>query len=139
MGSLSPGYLPATSCDASPWPVCDAQVYASYRYRRDFAEVAKGGSQGVERLLRPLPRAAAAAGAVGAEGAPGSSVHSSSLHAGGGGGGAAGGVGGSLELDPPSMRQAIAWEFALRAIHQREVRRGKKRGGWLVGRRCLAG
>lgn len=102
------------------------QVYASYRYRRDFAETAKAGGR-LAALLQPLLREAALQGAV--EGP------------------AEGGAQGALPLDPPTMRQAIAWELALHAIHQREVRPGAWRAGWggaglgggAAGRGCTQG
>ena len=90
-------HVPCRPCRAAP------QVYASYKYRRDFAETAKAGGRLLE-LLRPLPREAARRGAV------------------------EGPAGGQLTLDAPSMRQAIAWELALHAIHGREV--GGRGASW---------
>lgn len=84
------------------------QVYASYRYRRDFAEVAKAGGDAVA-ALRPLSLDVARSGEWGP-------LPSSSADSRGEGAQAA-------RLDPPAMRQAIAWEFVLRAIHAKEVSR----------------
>ncbi|GAB4814711.1 hypothetical protein N2152v2_001757 [Parachlorella kessleri] len=89
-------------------------VYASYKYRRDFAEVAKAGAR-LLGMLRPLPREAASRGAV--PGPPGTGLPptNGSISTSDGGGGVD-----TTPLDPPSMRQAVAWEFVLRAIHERE-------------------
>jgi hypothetical protein len=100
-------------CFAPANPSLAMQVYASYKYRRDFAEVAKAEGRAVQ-LLEPLQQEAAARGWV--QGPLGA-------------GAAVGPSGGSGErktaLDRPTMRQAIAWEFALRAIHEREVSPGR--------------
>ena len=95
------------------------QVYASYKYRRDFAEVAKAGGA-LLGMLWPLPRDAASRGAV--QGPPGNNSTSTS-GSGSSSSSSKRGVEGGVEtrLDPPNMRQAVAWEFVLRAIHEREV------------------
>jgi hypothetical protein len=72
---------------------------ASYKYRRDYAQVVNG-TWALKRL-QALPLEQAQAG----------SHRSATL---------SGGVQ-AAELDPPAMRQAIAWELVLRDIREAEV------------------
>ena len=72
------------------------QIYGSYKYRRDLASAVHG--PGILSRARALKR---------------SEVETLSAPAGKGGA--------EVPLDPPSMRQAIAWELALRNIRKEEV------------------
>ena len=72
------------------------QIYGSYKYRRDLASAVHG--PGILSRARALKR---------------SEVETLSAPAGKGGA--------EVPLDPPSMRQAIAWELALRNIRKAEV------------------
>ena len=74
------------------------QIYGSYKYRRDLASAVHG--PGTLSRARALKR---------------SEVETLSAPAGKGGA--------EVPLDPPSMRQAIAWELALRNIRKAEVSR----------------
>ncbi|KAL4856717.1 Chaperone protein DnaJ [Chlorella vulgaris] len=82
------------------------RVYASYKYRRDYAQVAN--STWALKHLQPLPAADARAGChlstplVGPAPLP-------------------------ADLDPPAMRQAIAWEFVLRGIREAEQEAARQR------------
>ncbi|KAK9845056.1 hypothetical protein WJX74_010085 [Apatococcus lobatus] len=80
-----------------PWHLPQMQVYASYKYRRDLAEAVK--SANAYDQARPMTQSEAQtqdafASKEGSKAVP---------------------------LDPPTMRQAIAWELALRSIRQREA------------------
>ena len=75
------------------------QVYASYKYRRDLAEAVKSADA--------YDRAREVSDDENAYQEVLAGKHSSD----------------SVPLDPPTMRQAIAWELALRSIRQQEVRR----------------
>ncbi|KAL4452672.1 hypothetical protein ABPG75_008334 [Micractinium tetrahymenae] len=81
------------------------QVYASYKYRRDYAAAVHG--PWALKHLQPLPEADAARGSYG----------SSPLH----------GRWQGAELDLPAMRQAIAWEFVLRDLREAEQRAAEQR------------
>ncbi|PSC74179.1 CHD3-type chromatin-remodeling factor PICKLE isoform B [Micractinium conductrix] len=81
------------------------QVYASYKYRRDYARMMHG--PWVAKRLEPLPEADAERGSWGGP-----------ILAGGWQGG---------DLDPPAVRQAIAWEFVLRDLREAEHRSAELR------------
>ena len=73
------------------------QIYASYKYRRDLAEAAK--SPDACDRARPMTDSEARS-----QDAYASKDKSK-----------------AVPLDPPTMRQAIGWELALRSIRQHEV------------------
>lgn len=73
------------------------QIYASYKYRRDLAEAAK--SPDACDRARPMTQSEA-----NSQDAYASRDKSK-----------------AVPLDPPTMRQAIAWELAHRSIRQHEV------------------
>lgn len=79
-------------------PACLLQVYASYIYPRDLAEAVKSTHAAEAARQMTQDEHDSQVAYVGKEGAP------------------------SIPLDPPTMRQAIAWELALRSIRQVEVR-----------------
>lgn len=81
---------------------CIMRVYASFKYRRDYAQVVNR-SWSLKRL-QPLPEADAARG----------NYVSATLT----------GRAQGADVDPPTMRQAIAWEFVLRDIREREPKSG---------------
>lgn len=89
------------------WRDPDMQVYASYKHRRDFAEVAKANGKLGDMLVH-LPQEAEIEGVY-----PGFGVSSNEVP--------------GVPLDAPSMRQSIAWEFALRAMHLKEVHNAEHR------------
>ncbi|KAK9814057.1 hypothetical protein WJX72_000065 [[Myrmecia] bisecta] len=80
-----------------PWTLGSMQVYASYTYRRDLTEAAK--EPGMLSRTRVLKAEEAARGLVAAARSGPTLV----------------------DLDAPAMRQAIAWEFALRNIRTNEA------------------
>lgn len=84
-----------------PWEP-SSLIYASYRYRRDY--VAALPHPGWERQLRREPWAAACE--------PGRLP------------------GLSPEADPPDMKQAIAWELAVQAMTEDQVRSCLEGAGW---------
>ncbi len=84
-----------------PWEP-SSLIYASYRYRRDY--VAALPLPGWERQLRREPWAAACE--------PGRLP------------------GLSPEADPPDMKQAIAWELAVQAMTEDQVRSCLEGAGW---------
>ncbi|KAK9915278.1 hypothetical protein WJX75_007018 [Coccomyxa subellipsoidea] len=83
-----------------PWTLSSMQVYASYKYRRDLAEAAK--VTGIMGRSRQLKRSEA--------------EHLLADEVGWGDGGEA-----DVALDPPTVRQAIGWSFALRNIRRMEA------------------
>lgn len=88
-----PQALPHTPFTCSPHA-------ASYKYRRDYAAAVHG--PWALKHLQPLPEADARRGGCAPPGA-------------------AQGRWPAADLDPPAMRQAIAWEFVLRDLREAEV------------------
>ncbi|KAK9868972.1 hypothetical protein WJX84_008119 [Apatococcus fuscideae] len=87
----------ASSLQDYPWSLPHMQVYASYKYRRDLAEAVKSADA--------YDRAREVSDDENAYQEVLAGKHSSD----------------SVPLDPPTMRQAIAWELALRSIRQQEA------------------
>eukprot|EP00884_Botryococcus_braunii_P003386 jgi/Botrbrau1/13048/Bobra.0187s0010.1 len=85
-----------------PWSMLSMQVYASYKYRRDLVKAAQvPGILSRSRQITAEEAHALMARDVGW--ASREEQHE------------------DVELDPPTMRQAIAWGFALRAIRRNEA------------------
>jgi len=80
-----------------PWNLASMQIYASYKWRRDFVDGIK--SAGSLTRTRPLKLGEAATLSASAGKGQDSVV----------------------DLDPPTMRQSVAWELALRTIRMKEV------------------
>lgn len=100
VGWSAPGCAAKGGCQAhnSRWHAALLQICGSFQYRRDFMAPLTAGS--VLQQLQPLGSSELEAGAV--------------LGA---------GVGNPpVPLQSPEMRRAMAWEFALLAIREKEVR-----------------